>query len=666
MASALHTTMPLEFENSSKTIAPAPSPGSVVPSTTLGNHNLGYGMMYIWGSNGGSPWIDTYDPPSGPGPHPPEDPHPSKGIPLKGGEPKVPGTPIEPGTKPPIEIGYLNTSRGVHIVKVYEKELINGQIEHVATKVQKYCPDQIKIQDEPTYKVVNYYSSKYFYDYQGSKKLNNDTTWNEIVALAPPTDPSNKSIAGIEVENLPYDTYNKEFSWDEIEDRHADQGKEMSEGDVEVGQVKLWAACEHFDAEKDGQNPIDLNRTDIAHHGDNTLYVRLREKEEVPQSHTYDWHKSPKKPGPAPDPTQDDNHPEYPYNPTPASNRFLKYRVVKVYENELPDLSLEIAGVFERPNAPPIYDVDDEDPYDLIEWRVGDSDDGNWESISGDTWEEIATQNIHVSSGPLSGRVNMLDMGDLENNNKRTLYVRLRAPSIETVYEGDIVIQESQITKTVHTNDPTVNTDKGYWGNYKFQLSIGGFQESHTATYRGCCHCSCTCEERSPHCCCSSCPADNYSSCSCGHECSFTIPGRYGERGNGINEDAGDDLVTFSFWQTSEPDGFEIDHGVSAVLNPMTLSAFPVFEEFVTSLESNTYTYSSNGAEERGVEWITSIWRGGDALKDIPTLALYKQDDITNQSETMNWFNYDVPNEGTFFMLIFKSVKTFHLIHFLS
>lgn len=125
--------------------------------------------------------------------------------------------------------------------------------------------------------------------------------------------------------------------------------------------------------------------------------------------------------------------------------------------------------MFTRREAPPIYDIEDEPFYRLIEWRVKDHTSNPLDSLDESSWDSIVKPGSHVDGGVSPTQVNMLDLDDMTNEtNNRTLYVLLRAPSVDVWYDGDIIIQQSQISKTIHTNDPTINVAGGYWGNYKF------------------------------------------------------------------------------------------------------------------------------------------------------------------------------------------------------
>ena len=76
--------------------------------------------------------------------------------PLVPGEPEEPGQPITPENPNPEEIGYLNTTRLTHIVKVYDIEHIDGTREHVTTTRRDNCPDIVDIQHEPDPKEMDF------------------------------------------------------------------------------------------------------------------------------------------------------------------------------------------------------------------------------------------------------------------------------------------------------------------------------------------------------------------------------------------------------------------------------------------------------------------------------------------------------------------------------
>ena len=303
---------------------------------------IGWGLhMYVCGSPSTVPGIPTYNPgdPNPGEPHTPEDPGPGN-IPLAPGENPTPET--SDGT------GYKQTTRAINIVKVYDIEKLDGTVEHVATKAQKYNPVQISIQHEPSYKVVDYYTSPvYAGDLNGwdsNPSLIDTTTWNDLI--------NNTAITKTE---------SKTFNWDTVKDKEA--------GDEEA-LVKLGVGCDC-----DPTTPENGK-----HYNDTTLYVHLLLKEEPIETHTFD---DPDSPGSAPDP----NSPDEGGPLTPQEQEQLKFNIVKVYETEDEYGTITTDSVTYRPNTAGIIEIEDEkdEPakYELIEWLYSE------EYKTGDSWDNI-------------------------------------------------------------------------------------------------------------------------------------------------------------------------------------------------------------------------------------------------------------------------------------
>ena len=320
-------------------------PESIGMDTAANNiyqKDLGLAMhMYVCGSPSTVPGIPTYNPgdPNPGEPHTPEDPGPGN-IPLVPGENPTPET--SDGT------GYKQTTRAINIVKVYDIEKLDGTVEHVATKAQKYNPVQISIQHEPSYKVVDYYTSPvYAGDLNGwdsNPSLIDTTTWNDLI--------NNTAITKTE---------SKTFNWDTVKDKEA--------GDEEA-LVKLGVGCDCDPTTQENGK----------HYNDTTLYVHLLLKEEPIDTHTFD---DPDSPGSAPDP----NSPDEGGPLTPQEQEQLKFNIVKVYETEDEYGTITTDSVTYRPTTAGIIEIEDEkdEPakYELIEWLYSE------EYKTGDSWDNI-------------------------------------------------------------------------------------------------------------------------------------------------------------------------------------------------------------------------------------------------------------------------------------
>lgn len=199
--------------------------------------------------------------------------------------------------------------------------------------------------------------------------------------------------------------------------------------------------------------------------------------------------------------------------------------------------------------------------------------------------------------------------GTISNYEERTLYVRLRREISEEMVPGDIIIQQSQISKAIHTDDPNIGPR---WGNYEFVASIGTFQLTHTAYYS--------------HGCCGSCDPP-CGSCH-GHTCRLEMPGRNG-----------DNKLNFVFDQINAEQSLQVKTGVHSDTDPKVYIPNGQHPETIGSMytSDNVYEYVSDGNQKNGAELVTVLWRGGANPTDIPTLAKYKQTDIQNRYGSANW-----------------------------
>jgi len=602
-----------------------------VPYDQLAQPTLGYAMFYFYGEGGGEPdfpEIKTYnvqDPEveSNPDPHAPQNPDPYTGIiRLTDGEFENPGTKITPETaSSTIESGYLNTSRAVHIVKTYELLRLDGTTQHIGTFVQENCPDTILVQHEPEYKVVEYFSSQAYYPFVAKDESGNpfplteQTQWSDLRRM-PATDELNTG-------------YNQIPGYPVTEE---ELGKAQA-GKAITDKLDLNMACTCL---PEGET----DPTKATHYKDNALYVRLQKKEVIPESHTYDYHKNPKVPGEPP--AHDD--PEHPWDP---NNPYADYKVIKVYETELEDGTVITDVIHELLNAPPIYTIEDESrmpgaesPYHLVEWIVADG--GDAFPVKGKDWDSTLSGTQEKAKGSAAATVNMLDARYPNNEVHRTLFVRLRSIYMEARYPGEINIEQSQISKAIHTNAKNITNANGVtrWGNYQFIQTIGDFENRWTHRKRGlqtlghkftrdhCCN--------PDH---DDCPPD-CSSC-LGHQCPFYLP----------PTGTGDNRLTFVFAETSAPDSLELIS--SHDLLTTKVYGKPVYnvelpeDRLGVKAANNTQTFISDGTyttsgtltgttsdtpnPEGSADYATILWRGFTELHDKPTLAAYKQTDITNR-----------------------------------
>lgn len=522
---------------------------------------VGWGLhIYVCGGND-LPDIPTYNPddPTPEEPHTPEDPDPNTGkIPLMPGENPNPTTPEGQG--------YQQTSRKINIVKVYDIEKLDGTIEHVETTAQRYNPVQISIQHEPSYKVVGWFtSSVYEGDLSGwdtSPDLIAPTTWEQVSMN--PSIPQTESMT---------------YEWDAVAEKDAG---------TQEAYVKLGMACDC--------NPTqpELGK----HYNDTTLYVHLLLKEEPIETHTFD---DPNSPGSAPDPRDPDEGGPL----TPQEEEQLKFNIVKVYETMDEEGNITTDAVYDRSETAGIILIEDEkdEPakYELIEWHY--STQHKYPS----DWNDALNVSPILGSGRSPGKVDIRNPADIYE--PRTLYVRLQRQLSEELVDGDIIIQQSQISKAVHTDDTNIG---GRWGNYEFVASIGTFQLTHTAYY--------------DHGCCGSCDPP-CGSCH-GHTCKLEMPGR-----------SGDNKLNFVFDQIGGEESLQVKTGVHSDTDPKVYIPNGQHPETIGSMyaSDNVYEYVSDGNQKNGAELVTVLWRGGANPTDIPTLAKYKQTDIQNRYGSANW-----------------------------
>ena len=584
----------------------------------LADSTCGLGMhFYILGNPGGPPGIPTYDS----YPHDPtktpdhkvnKTPHPAPDP-----DPNDPGwIPLAPGEDPE---NYKETSRTVNIVKVYDTRLLEtdgaGQpiIRHDHTFTRLNCPGDISIQHEPDYKVVGYFSAQEYYGetmgWETNPELIDPTEWDELKAVI--------------IERTEID----EWELEKVKGK-----KEMEE----EKHIKIAVSCD-CDKEKD---PDTIDGEHGKHYHDTTLYVHLLKEETIPETSTFDEPDFPPKGKPPyipPHPSDD------PFQPTPSDpettpveegNRFAHYRIVKLYETiritadgEQPP---EPDGVFTTYKTNPIVYIQDEkqsnDIYDgswhLEDWDISD----DYNPPLPDLWDDLTGTYSAKESGTTEAKVDLRDKDDKEK--EVTLYVHLVRRIKEANPTGAIIIQQSQISKAIRTNDAVIG---GKFGNYRFAMTVGDYAETHTSYYHDYC-----CRSSETHDC---------GHCH-GHTCKMNMPGNWG-----------DDKVNFNFDLTSSQDELEIKKGVNQNTNPQVyghsggavdaLDPGQNYPETVPSLKAsaNKYYYTSNGKDKNGAEYVTILWRGTskDNYKDIPTLAKFKESDVKLTFGSTD--NYNIPKD---------------------
>lgn len=614
-AIALHTPEDTTLLDGSVLFKAESDSGKRYSNAELANTKRGLDLhIYYCGTDGstGVPIIPTYDPkPTAPKPnktpHPPEDPDPNipNGIPLVPGEPEEPGQPITPENPNPEEIGYLNTTRLTHIVKVYDIEHIDGTREHVTTTRRDNCPDIVDIQHEPDYKVIGWFTSPDFCgdlygwdvdipDWLGidSGIKVEDTEWELLIN---DTEIHRTEEAG-------------EFEWNTVKDKK--EGTSVSGFDSQGGTVHVAVGC---NCSEDKLHPENGK-----HYNDNTVYVHLLKKDKIPETST--WDGNPPGDTPPPDPFKD---PQTDPETTPdidPENPYLNHEIVKVYQvkdwsnwqDGMPEPEWEHVSTYYQYPTAPIVTVENEKDYQLTEWKAAwgipnptdktPPEDIITPQVTGSTdWEDAPIKNVSpFKSGVQPAKVEIFD----KNNPKKssTIYVLLRKEiPPEPPGDGAIIIQQSQITKTVRTNDIKIANKMASmnWGNYSFHYQIGDFADPpHSFSH--------------PHY-----PTGR-------HSCTHTPNDRWV-----------DNELNLWFHQLTAKQDIQVPDGKFNKTDNAVYSGnsnkgiIHKHDEDITKLSGmNLYDYVSDGKSEKGEELVTVLWRQG--LNDKPILAKYKEKDITS------------------------------------
>lgn len=649
------------------------SVGTRLTNDQLADRTIGHSLHWYKFSSSAEPQIPTYDFYSkdpNPEPHPAPDPDPKNGpIPLIPGE-----NPLK--------------SRTVNIVKTYQIEHIDGTIEHIETTARRHTPKTILILNEPAYKAVEWFTSPtYYFEPEGGdvdSALDDMINQSSEEYFKETIDP-NPAIPDTEWDTMKNGVLNTDGALKTYEESATVPVKE----NVFPPSVKISDACKC--AEK-----CSLDGEHGKHYHDTTLYVRLIKKEIIPETSTYDEpdHKptTGQQPYVDPHPSEEPKNPPNPNvndpetTPVVKGDPFVHYRIVKVYEtytedDEIPEnerWSTDYIGVTYETN--PIVYIQDEGQtpapgkqdmsWHLTAWQSSEyfqgvsKNDTSAGNTLGNSWETIIAQDASgqaIESGTAEAKVDLRTekKGDDDPEDVITLYVRLvrklKVPDVDAA----IIIQQSQISKTIHTNDGNIG---GMFGNYRFATTIGSFEPTHTSYYHENVCCQKRYETRTDS------DGNSYTVCvhDCGHchghTCKMNMPGNWG-----------DDKVKFVFDQYTGQDVLEVKTGVNPNTDPKVYGKGGAsstrgdgginYPRTVNTLfaEDNKYYFNSDGKSGTGAEYVTVLWRGANGANnrsdpispppnDIPTLALFKKKDIEKRYGTDNYkIPYDMitKNGGT-------------------
>jgi hypothetical protein len=630
------------------------NPNSWLTNDQLADKTMGHSLhWYKFSVASGEPEIPTYDfydKDPNPEPHPAPDPDPERG-PI----PKV-------DDENPIK------TRTVNIVKTYQIERIDGTIEHVKTIARRHTPQTIKILNEPFYKAVEWFTSPTYYfepetgegDLEDIESELENLINNSPEAYFKNTIDPNPVIPDTEWDTMKNGVPNTDSALKTYEESELISVKE----NVFPPAIKIAEACNCEEKDtSDGEHG--------KHFHDTTLYVRLIMKEKIPETSTFDEPDNPPTGTPPYVPPHSSEDPKQPPEDItdpetdPALDPYSHHRIVKVYETKTiksdgsEQWTTDYVGTT-YPTNPIVY-IEDEKQADgpgginlswkLTNWVYGDEFNGvKWNKTDYEveasrinpedtSWEPVIAGVSAKKSGTTVAKVDLTEGLETKSNPDEvvTLYVRLVRTLKEDRIPGQIIIQQSQISKTIHTNDSNIG---GMFANYRFAMTVD-FPPTHTTHfYHGCCqkkgHWESDGDDGSywvwDH---------NCGKCH-GHTCNMHMPGP--------NTDPD---VNFIFDQTTDQDQLEIKLGVHNKTNPMVYGKGGSsgvsrgeaiqYPEKIKSLdaEPNIYRYTCDGNDSNGAEYVTILWRGTSKYKDIPTLAKFKQNDITKRYGSEN---YEVPD----------------------
>lgn len=447
-----------------------------VSNTIIANSNQGWGIHLYWPNIEFSiPQTSTYDEPMKDTPHPAPDPSPDN-IPLADGEPQEPGDPPTKDDPNPEDKGYLNQTRYINIIKVYDEMLpdntpgdyTDNEIRHVTTTYRANNPGVIAVEHEPEYKVVEYFTSKDFYGWLPNIDPDTivweDLEWetfdygNESYKLIVPSE----LISGQNPDGYAYSSYVKEYNFGDV--------KDGEEGEI---LTKIWMAYAAILEEKDGQlenGEIPDQTTNPDHpYFANTLYVRLVKMAEEPETSTWDEDSYPEgEPGPPPpppgNPSDDPDNPDDPDDPDNPDDSDDPYHVtiIKHYkEIEVKTDGSEVVtydGPYIREDNPEIIDIEDEPEFKLERWFIStDEYSGDPTVQDKSSYEDSQSKFSESRSGTDPEKVKL---EDFEN----TLVLELVKRTYEKAIDADIVITQSQITKAIETTTGVNGVVGNGWG----------------------------------------------------------------------------------------------------------------------------------------------------------------------------------------------------------
>lgn len=560
-------------------------------NSVLADKSNGYALhSYSLKIPTGIPTQHTWNGDPGPG----EVPDPDK-IPVEQGEPTEPGDPItpeqwyDPENNPLGDPTRSNTTRTIKIVKVYQFEDKYGNLYHEVTYHTDGNPGTIAIQNEPGYKVAEYFTSPDYYEWvdlavgedgkfikNGDAYTRNDGTSSAITPDTPWSSFYNPSLIEIPTGQDPdlyYRNIQAELEGQEVNGMTAWDAlfTDTTGGDV-VDNITIGIAA-------DPENKLDPKPKT---YGDIVLYIRLVHKEEEPSTHTHD----PDVPdeGPAPEPEDPDN---------PDNEQYLHYRIVKVYEKEDGNTG-EIEHITTTTRYPtyPIIVIEDEPKYDVIEWKYGNPYEDVYESSE---WDSPEISNVVPDNSGTEPTVVNITAND-DDEKEVTLYVRLRYS--EKNKEEDVekdYLTESQLTKLSGTNR------KSEWSGYTFKTDIPALSpktQQHTKSYTD----------------------------SNGYSHTYTIK-------CSLSRTRDDQHVyeiftyTGNSLETTTDTGNEFD---GKLFNNGALSETVKFDEPAVGDGAWTQTIGSNGRSPMGLEYLTTLSR--HKIGDTPTLAAYKKSNMDGSS----------------------------------
>lgn len=473
------------------------------------------------------------------------------------------------------------------IVKVYEEayegfENDPSKINTVSINITEPTVNKIDIQDEPEYKVI-----EYTYGYP-EVNVREQTNYEDMLINARRLhseildDMINENKYNI---GIP-DNNNNDKNGLMYNDINTIKRYKITDKDREETKNGVLAQVNIFDANQ-VPNQIEDETS--------TLFVRLRKVIPTPGTNTWDNKEYPEgDPGPAPEVIPDPKLPD-----------IYKYRIVKVYETEDTETGeINTVEVNERTNVPPRIQIDDEPYYKLIEWVYGEP---NNPVTPTSTWNTVTNGVPNTNHGTKSEEVNIAD-----GNKVTTLYIRLRRKIVTPPPALDEDLTESQLTKISNTNSTTFG-----WAGYTWTASIAPAVKSHLYTVHiGSC---------------GKCGNPEGSACD-GHCADYTATCSH------MTRSRGDNYISATFGvQLGDRDSHETNVRVATahadfagkMMNNKKTGDTILLDANIGD-SSYSYTLNSNGENNEGIEYITTISRS--SIGDLPNLARYKKNAVDGPS----------------------------------